>query len=203
MLVVALGWFAAALASFVALPQVVKLLRSPTTAGVSLTAWRLTLAANLAWTGHGVITGHANIWLPNLIFLACSLTILHQLRRRRGLRWSVTFAPSLVLGLATLGLDVTVGPIAFAVAAGLPSALAQVLQLHELVIAPRISGVSLPFLVINTVNQSAWLGWALLVGEQSITMVASTMGVLMGANLLWCLLRRTGLVRARLALIWA
>lgn len=202
-LVVALGWVAAALASFVAVPQVVKLLRSKTTAGISLTAWRLTLAANIAWTGHGFVTGHANIWLPNMLFMACSLIILNQLRRQRSLTWATTFGPSLVLGLTTFGVDVVHGPLAFAIAAGLPSVTAQIMQLHELFIAPRISGVSLPFLVLNTVNQALWLGWGLLVGEQSITLVASVMGVLMGLNLVWCVLRRTGVVRARLAVMSA
>lgn len=203
MLVVALGWAAAALASFVAVPQVVKLFRSRTTAGISLTAWRLTLAANVAWTGHGVVGGHANIWLPNLIFMLCSLIILNQLRRDRALAWSATFGPSAILGLTTLGIDVAYGPVAFAIAAGLPSVISQILQLQELVVAPRISGVSLPFLAMNTVNQALWLGWGLLAGEQSITLVASAMGVLMVTNLLWALLRRRGVVRARLALMSA
>lgn len=202
-LVAALGWFAAALASVVALPQVIKLVRSRTSAGISLTAWRLTLAANIAWMTHGFVVGHANIWLPNLIFLLCSVTILNQLRRDRALTWAATFGPSLVLGLTTLGIDLNYGPVAFAIAAGLPSAVAQILQFHELVLAPRISGVSVPFLALNTVNQAVWLGWGLLAGEQSITLVASAMGLLMGINLVWAVLRRRGVVRARLAVLSA
>jgi uncharacterized protein with PQ loop repeat len=202
-LVAALGWFAAALASVVALPQVIKLVRSRTSAGISLTAWRLTLAANIAWMTHGFVVGHANIWLPNLIFLLCSVTILNQLRRDRTLTWAATFGPSLVLGLTTLGIDLNYGPVAFAIAAGLPSAVAQILQFHELVLAPRISGVSVPFLALNTVNQAVWLGWGLLAGEQSITLVASAMGLLMGINLVWAVLRRRGVVRARLAVLSA
>ena len=203
MLVVALGWAAATLASIVAIPQVVKLLRSGTTAGISLTAWRLTLAGNIAWTGHGVVSGHLNIVLPNFLFLLCSLTILLQLRRERGLGWILTFGPSLVLGLVNLGINVSFGPLAFAIAAGIPSICAQFMQFHELFLVPRISGVSLPFLAMNTVNQAFWLGWALLVDEQSIMLAASVMGVLMGVNLTWCLLRRRGVVRARLALMSA
>jgi uncharacterized protein with PQ loop repeat len=202
-LVAALGWFAAALASVVALPQVVKLVRTRTTAGISLTAWRLTLAANIAWTGHGFVAGHANIWLPNLIFMVCSLTILNQLRRDRRLPLTAVFGPSLVLGMTTLGIDVVFGAVAFAVAAGLPSVTAQILQFHELLLTPRIGAVSLPFLAMNTVNQAVWLGWGLLAGEQSITLVASAMGMLMGINLVWYVLRRTGVVRARLAVMSA
>ena len=199
----ALGWVAAVLGAGVALPQVIRLFKTRTTAGLSAPAWQATLGANLAWLAHGFLTGHANIWLPNMMFMACSLIILNQLRRDRALGWAATFGPSLVLGLTTLGLDTTYGPVMFAIAAGLPSVIAQMLQFQELVVAPRISGVSLPFLALNWVNQALWLSWALLVGEQSITMVASTMGVLMGLNLLWALLRRRGVVRARLALLTA
>lgn len=203
MLVVALGWAAATLASVVALPQVVKLLRSGTTAGISLTAWRLMLAANVAWTGHGVVSGHLNIVLPNLLLLLCTVVILLRLCRDRGIGWAVTFGPGLVLGLLNLGINVAFGPVAFAIAAGIPSICAQIIQFHELFLTPRITGISLPFLAMNTVNQAFWLGWALLVDEQSIMLAASVMGVLMAVNLTWCLLRRRGLVRARLALMSA
>jgi hypothetical protein len=131
--------------------------------------------------------------------MACSLLILNQLRRDRALGWVVTLGPSLVLSLTTLSIDALCGPVAFAIAAGLPSVFAQMMQFQELVIAPRIGGVSLPFLVLNTINQALWLGWGLLAGEQSITLVASAMGILMAVNLLWALLRRKGVVRARLA----
>ena len=202
-LVVALGWAAATLASFVALPQVIKLLRSGTTAGVSLTAWRLMLAAGVAWTGHGVVSGHLNIVVPNLLLLLSTLVILTRLRRDRGIGWVATFGPGLVLGLLNLGINVAFGPLAFAIAAGIPSVCAQFIQFHELFLTPRINGVSLPFLAMNTLNQALWLGWALLANEQSIRLAASVMGVLMAVNLTWCLLRRRGVVRARLALMSA
>ena len=66
--VLVLGWVAALLQSCVAVPQVLRLFANRTTDGVSVTAWRLILAGNLSWTLHGVWTGHANVWLPNLIF---------------------------------------------------------------------------------------------------------------------------------------
>lgn len=203
MFVHVLGWAAALLASCVAVPQVVRLFRTGTTAGVSVIAWRLTLAANLSWTLHGFWTGHPNIWLPNLIFMSCSVLILIQLGRDRGLNWTLLFAPSVMLAMITFGLDVWLGPIAFAVAAGLPSVTSQLMQLHELLIAAKITGVSVPFLVLNALNQMLWFSWSLLAGEQSVTLVASTLGSLMALNVLWAYLRRTGRVRARLALLSA
>ena len=203
MIVPLLGWAAALLASCVAIPQVLRLFRTRSTAGVSLIAWRLQLAANLAWAMHGVLTGHINIWLPNLIFGTCSVLILIQLGRDRSVSWVPLLGPSVLLALITFGLDFSIGPIAFAIAAGLPSVASQLMQLHELLIAPKITGVSVPFLALNVANQVLWLSWGLLAGEQSITLVAGTLGTLMALNLLWAYLRRSGRVRARLAELWA
>ncbi len=161
------------------------------------------LAANVAWTGHGVVSGHLNIVLPNFLLLLCTLVILLRLRRDRGVSWAVTFGPGLVLGLLNLGINIAFGPVAFAIAAGIPSICAQVIQFHELLLTPRITGISLPFLAMNTGNQAFWFSWAMLVDEQSIILASSVMGVLMAINLTWCLLRRRGVVRARLALMSA
>ena len=203
MLTSVLGWVAALLAASVALPQVIRLLRTRATAGISVLAWRLTFAANVAWTLHGILTGHTNIVLPNLIFGLFSTVILVVLGRARELKLVPLIAPSLLLAVATVGLNVWLGPVAFAIAAGLPSVLAQLMQFHELVIAPRITGVSIPFLVLNVVNQSCWVSWALLADEVSVILCGSTLGTLMALNLTWAVLRRSGLVRARLSVMWA
>jgi hypothetical protein len=52
---------------------------------------------------------------------------------------------------------------------------------------------------LNVVNQILWLGWAMLVGETSIMLCATALGAMMLANLSWAALRRSGVVRARLA----
>ena len=131
------------------------------------------------------------------------MLILIQLGRDRRLNWALLFAPSVLLSMITFGVDVWLGPIAFAIAAGLPSVTSQLMQLHELLIAAKITGVSVPFLVLNVLNQVLWLSWSLLVGEQSVALVASTLGSLMALNMLWAYLRRTGRVRARLAFLSA
>jgi uncharacterized protein with PQ loop repeat len=199
----ALGWVAALLAASAALPQVVRLLRTRSTAGISVVAWRLTLAANLGWTMHGLSTGHVNIVIPNLVFGTFSTLILVMLGRARSLPLLPLLVPSVLVAVTTFGLDLWLGPVAFAIAAGLPSLVAQLMQFHELVVAPRITGVSIPFLTLNVVNQLCWFSWAVLTGEQSVILCASVLGSLMAANLVWATLRRSGLVRARLAVIWA
>ena len=199
MLIEALGWAAAAIGSLVALPQVVKLFQTGSAAGVSLTAWRATFGANIAWTVHGVLGGYANLWLPNLIFLCCSSLVLLRVRRDRRIGWGRLALPGLVQAAVTVALDVLVGPVAFAIAALLPSLLAQMAQLHALVLKPNVAGVSLGYMAMNVLNQLAWVSWAALEGESSVILVGSCLGVLMLLNLLWATLRRFRVVRARLA----
>jgi uncharacterized protein with PQ loop repeat len=199
----ALGWAAAAFGSLVALPQVVKLFQTGAAAGVSLSAWQASFGANIAWTVHGVLGGYTNLWVPNVIFFCCSTLILLQIQRDRGLSWWRLLAPGLVLGAATVALDLLAGPVAFAVAALLPALLAQVAQLHTLFLKPNVGGVSLGYMTMNVLNQLIWVTWAAFAGESSVILVGSTLGVLMAMNLCWAVLRRLRLVRARLADMYA
>jgi uncharacterized protein with PQ loop repeat len=195
----ALGWAAAVLGAGVALPQVVRLFQTRTTAGLPLAAWQATFGANLAWLAHGVLTGHANIWLPNLCYLIITTVILARMISERRLSPIATLAPGLALGAVAASLDLWAGPVVFAVAALLPSAFTQLAQFRALVIFANVRAVSMGFLIMNVVNQGLWLSWGLLAGEISITLVSTALGTLMLANLVWGLMRRFGLVRARLA----
>lgn len=199
MLLEALGWAAAAFGSLVALPQVVKLFTARSAAGVSLPAWQAALGANLAWTVHGVLVGYANLWVPNIVFGVCSTLVLLLVQRDRRTGWSALLSPALVLAAITIALDVLAGPVAFAVAALLPALLAQMAQLHALVLKPNVAGVSFGYMAMNVLNQLVWVTWAAYAGESSVLLVGSTLGVLMVANLVWATLRRLRLVRARLS----
>jgi uncharacterized protein with PQ loop repeat len=199
MLIEALGWAAAAFGSLVALPQVVKLFQTGSAAGVSLTAWQAAFGANIAWTVHGVLGGYTNLWVPNVVFLCCSTLILVRMQQDRRVGWGRLLVPGLVLGGTTVALDILAGPVAFAVAALLPALLAQVAQLHALFLKPNVGGVSLGYMTMNVLNQLIWVSWAALAGESSVILVGSTLGVMMVVNLLWALLRRFRIVRARLA----
>ena len=195
----ALGWAAAVLGAGVALPQVIRLFRTRSTAGLSAPAWQATLGANIAWLSHGFLTGHANIWLPNLCYLIITSIILCRLILERRLSPWATLAPGIALGAVSIGLDVWTGPVVFAIAALIPSTFTQLAQFRALVISADVRAVSLSFLVLNVVNQILWLGWAMLVGETSIMLCATALGAMMMANLIWAGLRRSGVVRARLA----
>ena len=81
-----LGWIGAVTGALVALPQVVRILRTSATTGISPLTWQLLLGVNLAWMTHGVITHHPNIVVSNTLYALCTLTILILLRRHRGIR---------------------------------------------------------------------------------------------------------------------
>ena len=87
----------------------------------------------------------------------------------------------------------------FAVAALIPSAFTQLAQFRALVISTNVAAVSMIFLLLNVINQTLWLSWAVMVGETSIMLCATALGTLMLGNLIWAQLRRQGVVRARLA----
>lgn len=199
MLIEVLGWVAAAVGSLVALPQVVKLFSTGSAAGVSPTAWQATFGANIAWAAHGVLGGYANLWVPNVLFFCCSTLVLVQVQRDRRIGWLRLLLPGLAAGAVTVALDVLAGPVAFAVAALLPSLLAQVAQLHALFLKPDLAGVSLGSMAMNVLNQLVWVTWAALAGESSVILVGSSLGLLMVANLVWAVLRRYRVVTARLA----
>lgn len=199
MFVELLGWIAAAVGACIFLPQVFRLFRAKTSAGISRFAWQLVVGGNIAWTAHGIITGHPNIWVPNVLLFCCTMTILSLIRRDRGDSWLVLLGPGLVLATVMIGLDLALGSVAFAIAAFIPSALGQMAQLRDLILRVNLDGVSVPYLAMNVLNQCLWLTWSVLVAETSITMVASSIGTLMVANLVWATLRRRRLVRPLLA----
>lgn len=198
-----LGWAAAVFGSIVATPQVIRLLRKGTTAGVSVIAWQATLGSNIAWTAHGVIGGNPNLWATNAVFGTMTVIVVITLIRDRRLNPFLTIAPSIALGVLVSGVDILLGPVAFAIAALSVSMVTQGAQLQTLFVSPDIAGVSLPFLVMNVINQIGWGSWAVLSHEVSIMICATAIGSIMLVSLIWGLLRRYGVVRARLSVMSA
>jgi uncharacterized protein with PQ loop repeat len=195
-----LGWIGAATGSLVALPQVIRILRTGATTGISPLTWRLMVGVNLAWMAHGVISHHPNIVVSNTVYALCTSTILILLWRHRGIRLWQLFIPGILLGALMVAVDAFSGPIAFAVIAFIPAALSQMAQLRSLVVSRSIHGVSLWWLAYCVLNQAIWLSWAVLAHEISLMIVATGLGILMTLNLILAVLRRLNFVRAPLSL---
>ena len=200
MFVDTLGWIGAVTGALVALPQVVRILRTSATTGISPLTWRLLIGVNLAWMAHGVITHHPNIVVSNTVYALCTSTILILLWRHRGIRLWQLFVPGILLGALMVAVDVFSGPIAFAVIAFIPAALSQIAQLRSLVVSRSVHGVSLWWLAYCVLNQTIWLTWAVLAQEISVMIVATGLGILMTLNLILGVLRRLNLVRVPLSL---
>jgi uncharacterized protein with PQ loop repeat len=194
-----LGWIGAVTGALVALPQLVRILRTGAIAGVAPLTWQLLLGVNLAWMTHGLTTGHPNIVVSNTVYGLCTSTILILLRRHRGIRRWRLFGPGIVLGALMVAVDMFSGPVAFAVIAFIPAALSQLAQLRSLVVSRSIHGVSLWWLAYCVVNQGIWLTWSVLANEISVMIVATGLGALMMLNLILGVLRRLELVRPGLS----
>ena len=194
-----LGWIGAVTGALVALPQLVRILRTSATTGVSPLTWQLVLGVNLAWMTHGVITHHANIVVSNTLYALCTSAILILLWRHRGIRLWQLFVPGILLGMLVVAVDVFSGPIAFAVIAFIPAALSQLAQLRSLALSRNIYGISLWWLAYCVMNQGVWLTWSVLAHEISVMIVATGLTTLMTLNLILGVLRRLNFVRAPLS----
>jgi uncharacterized protein with PQ loop repeat len=196
-LIETIGWTAGVYGACIAMPQLARVARNRTTAGIPLLAWQSSFASNLSWTAYGMITGHPNLWLPSLLLTLCAVWMLIMISRDQdadgatvGIR---TFGLPAVVAAFAIMVAITVGLMAFTAVVFVPATLAQLIQLRSLITARDISAVSLPFLAMGVISQILWFSWAVLAGDVANELVAGSLIVLSGANLTSYLLRRLAL----------
>ena len=191
-LALVVGWLAAGLSCFISAPQLFRILRAGTTAGVSVLSWQLALGGNLTWGVYGFTHGNPNQWIPNVALVTITLIILSLFRRHVGTSWVVLLAPGIIIGATATTLDHAVGTIAYSIAAFLPAATSLLSQLKTTAVSPDVRGLSVGNQWIGLANQSTWLVWAALIDERSVLLVGSSSLVLIVANLSMALLRKSG-----------
>ncbi len=184
-----LGWVAASFGMASAFPQLFRLLRTRSSAGVSLSLFQLNAASTGAWSMHGFMVGVPQMQYPNMVLTISSLAVCVLVQRDRGRPLFPALLLPPVLSLVLFGTDVWLGPLVFGFIVAAPFVVGQVSQLRTMYASRDISGVSLPFLAVNFFVQSLWLTWGLLYGETSITVCASLLGTLSLVNLLYYLHR--------------
>lgn len=199
----AIGWTAGAYGACIAMPQLARVARTRTTAGIPLLAWQSSMASNLSWTAYGVITGHPNLWLPSLLLTASAAWMLIMIcrdLRATGDRADLVRAYTLpiVVAAVTIMVALIIGPLAFSAVVLVPAAVAQLIQLRSLMTSRDISAVSSVFLAMGVVCQVLWCSWGILAHDLSNELVAGSLILLSGANLTCYLLRRFDLLRPRL-----
>lgn len=189
----AIGWTAALVGIVLGLPQLVRLARTRSTAGLSLLGWQAILVLNIIWGVHGIRIAQPNMILTNLCGLLTTSAVLVLMTRDRGLRLLPVVLPALAGAGVLVAVDLLFGSTAFGVVSLIPAVLANLGQIVEVVRSEDVSGVSPVFLGLGLFNQILWLTWAILLEEASAR-ISSLMLVLMIAfNLVWYILRRRGL----------
>ncbi|GAA4906786.1 hypothetical protein GCM10025789_27800 [Tessaracoccus lubricantis] len=188
------GWSAAALGVSSSIPQLVRILRSQTSAGVSLTLWQLVTGATAAWAVHGFLSQSPQMQAPNVLLTLASLAIVIFVLRDRRQPVARNLVLPLVAALALSGLNLWLGPVFFGFAVVVPQLVGQFAQLRELVTAPHVEGVSGSYLAILLVVQAMWFGFGVVKPDWALIICAGGMTVSCIANLSVYLYRR---LRAR------
>ena len=193
---VILGWTAAAFGAAISLPQLIRLLRTRTSAGLSVLMWQLLLTAGIGWTHHGFLTAQANIIVPNAIMAISSVAVLRLIQRDRHIPHARVWVLPLVLAAILIGIDLFIGPLAYGIATSIPQVIGAGAQLVDVIRSIDIRGLSPIYLVLAVVVQLLWGSWSLLVKDSSVTVSASANGTVVALTLIWYVLRRLGWVRA-------
>lgn len=186
------GWVAAAVGAVTLLPQLVKLLRTRNSAGVSLIAWQTLITLGLGWCQHGVAFGAVNMIAVNAWMVVAAVLVVQGVRRDRGLSWTVFVLPVL-LGGVLIAVDRMLGPVAFALLAVVPGVVGTIGQLIEIIRTRDLSGLSPLYLVLAAVTQGLWLTWGFGSGEVSTQISSSVLGTSLTLGALWYFARRLGL----------
>lgn len=188
-----LGWIAVAVGTTIGMPQLLRLIRTRRVDGLSLTAWRSILVANIAWAAHGVRLAQVPMILTNTIGLFSTLPILYLLAKRFRRNLAILVLPSLVVAAAMVTIDVRLGSAAYGIAAICLATFVNLGQSTQLVRARHVGGVSPLFVTLAVVNQVIWVSWGLAVHDAGTIMTASVVAALTSFNLTWYVLRRRGL----------
>lgn len=187
------GWSATVLGTILGVPQLVRLLRTRSVAGLSLIAWQATLSINIGWTVHGLLIGQPPQVVTNVLALLTTVPILVLMARGLDRPVAATLLPGAVLGVAMIAIDLLLGSAAYGVVVTVPSVVIAGGQTVELARARDVRGLSPVFLVLGLVNITLWETWGLLVGDSG-TMIAVSIAMAIGVvNFVWFVLRRLGL----------
>ena len=194
-MVVFWGWVCALAGSVASVPQVLRLVRSGRDEGVSLLMWQLLLGAGIGWTSHGILVGHLNIVVPNVMSAALAASVLLMLQRNRRVRPFDVWPLALAVGAAMVAIEHLGSSALFGVAAIVPVAVGMLGQTRDLMRAPDIAGISGVYIIGACVMQAMWLSWAFLVGDVSTQICSSVIGLVAALNGgLWLLRTRRTVV---------
>ena len=188
-----LGWTATVVGTVLALPQLVRLVRTGNVEGLSLVSWQTALVLNLAWTMHGINIGQLPQILSSSLALFTTVPILVLMARALGRPVFPTMVPSLVVTAAMIAVDGFPGSVAYGIVAIIPGIVITAAQSVELVRAHHVRGVSPLSMSLGFLNLTLWVVWAVLVNDSGTMIAVSTTWFVALFNVVWYVLRRLGL----------
>lgn len=183
---VGLGYLGATLGVVMVVPQIVRIVRHPSLAGVSPLSWAMTSLACLGWLIYGVRTKAAPQIPGNVLLVTGAVVVVllvhHSVSRvRRGLLLSGGAA--LLLAIAFVLPAHAVGYFAFSI--GLFSGLPQLADSIANWRGHVNSGVSVSAWALRIGSQSCWLAYA--IGTSDLAVGISACVVLSTAIAMVCL----------------
>ncbi|HBX82486.1 MAG: PQ-loop domain-containing transporter [Propionibacteriaceae bacterium] len=192
-LVSLIGWLGTLTGVMLGIPQAYRIVTTRDVEGVSLRAWQINVAVNLAWGHHGIKIGALNMIVVNALGILSTLTVLVMLARLTRKPLVMVFGPGLLIALGMIASDWVFGSALYGLIAAIPAVAGLVTQGVELVRADSVEGVSGFYLLATLANFAVWSLWGLLVGDAG-TLVASAVSVLAALfNVAWWAVRVSGL----------
>lgn len=188
------GWVCAVVGGLFAIPQVLRLLRAHTSAGLSLVNWQLMLGSTVGWTLHGLDVHRMQIVLPNFVAAVCAVLIIRMIQKDRGGSLVTPWGLCLVVAVVPFGLGFWLGAGVFGVLNNIPQVIGAIAQLRDMWRSSDLAGVSFVYLLMTAVIQFMWMSWAAPVGEQAVLFASGMMAVIGTANVIYYGLRRVGWV---------
>lgn len=193
-MVTALGWICAALGAALSLPQLNRLLRSGSSAGVSLLNWQLVAGSGIAWTVYGISVGHAPVWVPNALMGICALLIVRTICKDRSLSLVKSLLLPAGVTVAALAVYWLTNADIFGFVVNIPQMIGVLAQIRAIARDRDITGFSIGYMAMLSGVQYLWVIWSLFTHDGAIRVGGGAMAVLTTIAIITWLLRRAGVV---------
>ena len=160
-----LGYAGAVLMTAMSLPQIARIVRDRSAAGVSLLTWLVFSLSGTGWLAYGLILGASGMIVGNVPFVSGSVSVVMLLLVRQR-RWGVVPAvavpaASVLTGVAVLTQLPSIVSSGIGILCGIVTTTPQLVESVRRRRAGLVSEVSLATLGLLLAGQSLWLAYGL------------------------------------------
>jgi MtN3 and saliva related transmembrane protein len=159
------GYAGAVLMTSMSLPQIARIVRDRSAAGVSLLTWMVFALSGTGWLAYGLILEAPAIIIGNITFVATTVPVVMLLLRRQR-AWPMAAAvmvppAAVIAGVAGLVHLPAFVPSGIGVLCGIMTTVPQLVESVQRRRAGLVSEVSLATLGLLLAGQSLWLAYGL------------------------------------------